>query len=393
MKENIAFLKIWFTALVLLLAGSINLKAQDSLPYLGQALPGTTPQRFAPSGMQSNGIWWWRTAPIFSPDGKEMIFAKYHNNLTTGNHKLYFTKDVNGIWTTPALPSFASDSDDYSPVYTNDGNTLFFSSTRDGNQKIYRVNRDGESWSEPELLNFPYSTLTGNFSWDISIANNGTMYYTVWDANQTDICKSVPENGQYLNYEKLPEEINSSFHDNSAFISPNEEYLIFASTRTGSNGFHDLYISFKKTDGAWTTAQNMGIPINAAHEDAAPVVSPDGKYLFFTSFRGNDYGYNSYWVDASVIEQFNPYNNVNNNSDPLPLFSVSPNLADNVITINYSESLPADLTIYNSSGESILKQFITNDSLEINIQSFQSGLYIIKISNDRHSAQQSFIKK
>jgi Tol biopolymer transport system component len=43
----------------------------------------------------------------------------------------------------------------------------------------------------------------------------------------------------------------------------------------------------------------MGEEINSPESDYTPVVTPDGKYLFFTSSRG---GVDDiYWVDAGII--------------------------------------------------------------------------------------------
>ena len=90
----------------------------------------------------------------------------------------------------------------------------------------------------------------------------------------------------------------------------------------------DLYISFKKNDGSWTKAKNMGEPINSSASEICPGVSPDGKYFFFTSYRtihknyseipltyeekirilnspGNGLG-DIYWVDARIIEKIKP---------------------------------------------------------------------------------------
>ncbi len=122
----------------------INIKL-DSLPYLGQNPPDTIPIRFGPSYLITNGSWGWHGSPKFSPDGKEMFFVKYHFNLPSGNAKMYFMKDVNGVWTMPAQPSFASDSIDNSPVYSPDGNRLYFSSYRTGAMRYYFVTRTGNS--------------------------------------------------------------------------------------------------------------------------------------------------------------------------------------------------------------------------------------------------------
>ena len=78
-------------------------------------------------------------------------------------------------------------------------------------------------------------------------------------------------------------------------------------------------------DGSWTDAINMGPEINSTGMDYCPSLSPDGKYLFFSSYRpimirdkgerydsdellnmyrgpGNGLG-DIYWVDAKVIEE------------------------------------------------------------------------------------------
>jgi Tol biopolymer transport system component len=45
----------------------------------------------------------------------------------------------------------------------------------------------------------------------------------------------------------------------------------------------------------------MGEKINSSTSDYTPMLSPDGKYLFFTSGRsGVD---DIYWIDAIIIEQ------------------------------------------------------------------------------------------
>jgi len=90
----------------------------------------------------------------------------------------------------------------------------------------------------------------------------------------------------------------------------------------------DLYISFRKNDGSWTQTKNMGDKINSNEIEYCPYVSPDGKYLFFTSYRRPERAfpkglvsyediikmYNSpqngfgdiYWVDAKIIEELKP---------------------------------------------------------------------------------------
>lgn len=52
----------------------------------------------------------------------------------------------------------------------------------------------------------------------------------------------------------------------------------------------------------------MGEGVNSAEYEFRPYVTPDGKYLFFTSNRPNEgQTSNIFWVDAGVIEDLNPY--------------------------------------------------------------------------------------
>ncbi|MBN1363231.1 MAG: PD40 domain-containing protein [Syntrophaceae bacterium] len=95
--------------------------------------------------------------------------------------------------------------------------------------------------------------------------------------------------------ELLPPTINAP-GDNlnwTPFIAPDESCLIFC-----SNG--DLYICFRKPDGSWTDRVNLGEPINSKERERFPVVSPDGKYLFFTRWTP-DHDEDVFWVSAGII--------------------------------------------------------------------------------------------
>jgi hypothetical protein len=89
-----------------------------------------------------------------------------------------------------------------------------------------------------------------------------------------------------------------------------------------------MYISFRADDGSWSDAANMGPPVNTPTLDFCPALSPDGRFLFFTSRRvapeapvPNSYeeivasvsgplngSMNLYWITADVIERLRPGN-------------------------------------------------------------------------------------
>lgn len=64
-------------------------------------------------------------------------------------------------------------------------------------------------------------------------------------------------------------------------ISPNGDYIIFASDRPEGYGKMDLYISYK-ADNAWSAAINLGAEINTPGNDWFPFIN-ERNFLFFSS--------------------------------------------------------------------------------------------------------------
>ena len=54
----------------------------------------------------------------------------------------------------------------------------------------------------------------------------------------------------------------------------------------------------RDADGTWGDGINMCETINSTDIDYCPMVTPDGKYLFFT--QGDDI----MWVDAAIIDTY-----------------------------------------------------------------------------------------
>lgn len=82
----------------------------------------------------------------------------------------------------------------------------------------------------------------------------------------------------------LPEVINSDkFTEIAGCFTDDNEKFYFASNRPGGYGGVDIYMCQKLPNGNWSMAQNLGPTINTAEDEDFPNISPDGKYLFFSS--------------------------------------------------------------------------------------------------------------
>jgi hypothetical protein len=280
-------------------------------PYLGQKPPGKTPEIFAP-GIISNGI---GVASIaFTPHGDEIYFAR-HTAGADDLGEILFMKLEKGQWTAPRLASFSGEFRDWNLNLSPDGKRLFYTSRRPlrpGNRQkkdndIWYVKRTDTGWGEPINAGFPVNT--EKMDCYASVTGEGTLYYHGFnypDSNGgADIYRSVYANGKYLKPEHLGEAVNSKYHDYDVFIAPDETILFFVSPgRPEGYGSNDLYISFRNQKGSWTGAVNMGAGINSEASEICPSLSPDGRYLFFSSNRSGRL--DLYWVDASIIVALKP---------------------------------------------------------------------------------------
>ncbi|MBN1222801.1 MAG: PD40 domain-containing protein [Candidatus Aminicenantes bacterium] len=244
-------------------------------------------------------------------DGKEFYFNAYHE----GNWTIYVTKEIDGQWTRPRPMPFTSDYTDRDFTMSPDGKKIHFGSNRPGSGgegkseslDIFVTERlPSGLWTEPRNICDPVNTnRSENYP---SMARSGNLYFFTNREDgfgECDIFLSRCIDGKYQPPENLGAAINSDKHDWDAIIAPDESFIIFSSKdRPDSIGRQDLYISYKKEDGSWTAAKNMGPAVNSFHDEICPSLSLDGKWLFFTSRRRGRA--DIFWIDARIIEMFRP---------------------------------------------------------------------------------------
>lgn len=297
-------------------------------PYLGQKPPGILPEIFAPD-IISHGFH--ELSISFSPDGKEMFYVT--SDKSYSHYFQIHLERKDDVWSGPEVSPFMGNYSIGSQCFSPDGRKLYFSKrpirVDPGpvkNSDIWMVEKTGDTWNEPINLGKPINT--EDIEMNPSISANGTIYFAVRKTkSKGDIYFSRFINGTFIEPEKMSIEINSEHNESRPFIAPDENFLLFQSDRPRSFGGNDLYVSFKQEDNRWGKPVNLGETINSSWSDFGPYVSPDGKYLFFSSYRtfnpedfkGKSYtelmklyrspknGYATlYWVDAKVIEELKP---------------------------------------------------------------------------------------
>lgn len=67
---------------------------------------------------------------------------------------------------------------------------------------------------------------------------------------------------------------------------------------------YDIWVSFRGESGAWLEPVKLGPEVNGPAIDICPVVTDDGKYLFFLSQRDGES--HVYWIGTEAIEKLRP---------------------------------------------------------------------------------------
>jgi len=261
---------------------------------LGQKPPGEVPEVFAPEIISTNGHI--EMGCTWTPNGKEFYFARSETQDVNSNWAIWIVKEIEGNWTEPEISPFSGLYRDFAPFITPDGKYMLFyrmsSTVAEAREGTWFMEKKGDTWSEPRFLVEAYCLTTSDFQ---------TFYFTTEyrDSTSRDIAMITYANGSFLEPQVLSGDINSKEYDAHSWISADESFLIFDSSRPGGFDDTDIYVSFRESDGSWTEGYNLGKSINEGHH-FIPSVTPNSKYLFFASDG------DIYWVDAKSIDRIKP---------------------------------------------------------------------------------------
>jgi glyoxylase-like metal-dependent hydrolase (beta-lactamase superfamily II) len=261
-------------------------------PYFGQTLPGSKPIIFAPGIVSTAASF--DFSVTFSPDGREFYYCRRKDG---GRNTIMFSRWEKDGWTAPEEADFSKGFPSTEPHITPDGRKLFFGGNRprpgveQAEYGIWVVERTAAcGWSEPR-----YHGL-GMY---VSTARNGNLYMMDFaDPAGPGVALYPWADGRFGPPQRLGGGVNSPRGGVHAFIAPDESYILFDSTLRPSaqGGEGDLFVCFRKPDGSWGEAFNLGDEINTPGTNFCPSVSSDGKFIFYATNR------DIYWVSAKVLD-------------------------------------------------------------------------------------------
>lgn len=172
---------------------------------------------------------------------------------------------------------FYTTNDKYDTKYMLYSNNVFFSAQKNG------VFAKGKSLSAVNSMDDEFMAGISTYDDAIFVQLQGYEAYQ-------DIMESERAGKAYRGKMILNENVNSKAPEFAACETMNGDTLIFSSQRPEGFGGTDLYYSLKLPDGTWSVARNLGDKINTPYDEDFPVVSANGKKLYFTSNNPNSMG-------------------------------------------------------------------------------------------------------
>jgi Tol biopolymer transport system component len=224
-----------------------------------------------------------------SPAGDEFFFTMQQGEQLS---VILHSQKKGNSWTTPEVAPFSGKFSDLEPAFSPDGSRLYFVSRRPIDKEpkkdfdIWYVSSTGKGWSAPERVPAPVNSAENEYY--PSVTKSGDLYFTL-DVGESKedivVCKKRSD-GSYAAPVSLSSAINSPGYEFNAYVDPDDTMILFtAHNRPGGFGNGDIFISRKDSSNVWMTAVNAGPLINSPRLDYCPFISPDRKFLFFTSNR------------------------------------------------------------------------------------------------------------
>ncbi len=248
--------------------------------------------------------------PSLTIDGKTLFITRlvpkdpnYPYSQMNSQEDFYVSHKVNGKWTkaVPLGPPINTKNNEGAPTVTADGHSYYFTACNRSNGygkcDLYFSRMVGGKWTKPVNIGPPINTKAWESQPSVS-ADGRTLYFASsrpGTRGKMDIWVShkLPD-GHWCKPINLGDSINTDLSEMSPFIHPDGRTLYFASEGWPGMGGLDLFVSYKINDTTWTTPVNLGYPINTNGDEIGLIVDATGSYAMFSSSRSTKYGKDIY---------------------------------------------------------------------------------------------------
>lgn len=146
-------------------------------------------------------------------------------------------------------------------------------------------------------------------------ADNKLLYYSVMKQGKNgyancDIFYSCFRDGAWQPIRNAGASVNGDrTWESQPSITPDGQWLYFASNRQGGVGGVDIWRCRRLPNGDWSRAENLGPSVNTPGNEKSPFIHADGKTLYFASDGWQGFGgYDMYFIDVNNVSIRRPTN-------------------------------------------------------------------------------------
>lgn len=228
--------------------------------------------------------------------------ADIHNWTNESFTSLYYSKMDSGSFSSPEIfaNEVASQLNDGSAVFSNDGQMMFFSGnsrskpikgkashSKQSLLKIFSAirNPDG-TWTQVKELDF--NTENSNSAHPALTPDNQWLYFTSdreGTLGESDLFRvRILGLGEYGAVENLGSKVNTPARETFPFISKDNKLYFSSNGHLGLGGL-DVFVTSINEDNSFGEVKNLGVPINSSYDDFGIYYQSDSGKGFVSSNR------------------------------------------------------------------------------------------------------------
>lgn len=208
---------------------------------------------------------------------------------------VFYTEKIDGSWTAPRniTPELGVDGDVYPTCLSYDGSLLFVYRNDDFVGNLYTSSLVNGTWTPLVKLNENINTKY----WEshACLSKDGKILYFTSNRKEgfggLDIYKSEKTSeGDWGIPVNLGSTINTSYNEETPFITENGNKLFFSSYGHYNMGGYDIFMTVLQPDNTWADPVNLGYPVNTTDDDVFFCSVRDGEIAYYPVYRETGYG-------------------------------------------------------------------------------------------------------
>ncbi len=224
-------------------------------------------------------------SPVYYAETNELLFLSDRDSRK-GKFEVYHSIRDNYEWSDPSkitsLGQFEKANANIEAV-NSDGKLFLFQ-----NGLMYSEPSDTKAWKTPVVFDSKIHSKNLAAHFFINPHEDRIIFASDDKNNGLNLYESYrdPETKKWTDPVALPATINSSWDEDSPYLSNDEKSLYFASNQPGGVGGYDIYVStIDENTGTWGTPINLGWPINSPDDETHLKMNDDQGSGYFVSNR------------------------------------------------------------------------------------------------------------